>query len=144
MNEQDIKQKGLLWTLASARALKQDIPSSIKRFWRKGLPLESDEAQRRLAEDPDSAIKEASSYEGRGNVCLGVIKEFTGTHSHYIGACRALHIPYKVLDISGPDWMAVIQRSGCQAFLVSPSSELSAWKQMFDERLRIVSNELGL
>jgi glutathione synthase/RimK-type ligase-like ATP-grasp enzyme len=143
MNEQHIKQKGLLWTLANARALKQGIPKSIKRLGRKLLPLESYDAQRWLAEDPYSAVEQTSSYEGKADVCLGIIKEFTRVHSHYIGACRALGIPYKVLDMSGPDWMEVIRRSQCDALLVRPSGEISAWKQMFDERLRIVSHELG-
>ncbi len=116
MNEQHIKQKGLLWTLANARALKQGIPKSIEQ---------------------------TLSYKGKVDVCLGIIKEFTRVHSHYIDACRALGIPYKVLDMSGPDWMEVIQRSGCDALLVTPSGELSTWKQMFDERLRTVSHELG-
>ncbi|MCP4453460.1 MAG: hypothetical protein GY809_18530 [Planctomycetes bacterium] len=143
MNEQQIKQKGLLWTLANARILKQRIPKSIKRFGRKFLPLESCDAQRGLPEEAYSAVEQTSSCEGKADVCLGIIKEFTRIHSHYIGACRALGVPYKVLDMSGPDWMEVIRRSKCDALLVRPSGEINAWKQMFDERLRVASHELG-
>jgi hypothetical protein len=143
VNKQDLKQKGLLWTLANARAVKQRIPKAIKRFGRRLLSLESCDAQQCWAEEPHSAVEEALPYQSRIDVCLGIIKECTRVESCYIGACRALDVPYKVLDISGPDWMEVIQYSGCHAFLVRPSGELGAWNQMFDERLRIVSNELG-
>lgn len=143
MNEQEIKQKGWLWILANARALKQGIPQTIKGVGRRLRPAESSEAQRPLAEGPDATVEEACPHEDKVDVCLGIIKEFTHIDGHYIEACRALDIPYKVLNISGPDWMDVIQHSGCHAFLVRPSGEWSAWKQMFDERLRIISYELG-
>ena len=77
MNERYIKQKGLLWQLANARTFKNMIPKPIKRLGRKLLPLESYDAQRWLAEDPHVGMEEASSYEGRTSVCLGIIKEFT-------------------------------------------------------------------
>ncbi len=143
MNEQHIKKKGLLWNLANARALKSGIPKSIKRLGRRLLPLEPHDAQRGSVEDPHSGIEQTLSHKGEVDVCLGIIKAFTGVHSHTIDACRALGIPYKVLDMSGSDWMEVIQRSGCDALLVRPSGGIGAWKQMFDERLRIVSHELG-
>lgn len=66
---------------------------------------------------------------------LGIIKEFWHLHRHYIAACRELDVSYRVLDISGPDWYEVIDKSGCDAFLLWPSVELGIWKQMFDERL---------
>jgi hypothetical protein len=143
MNEQDLRQKGFLWSLSNARGLKQGISKAIKRLGRRLRSLESDDAQQSLAEEPKSSVEEALSYQDKIDVCLGIIKVCTRVDSRYIGACRALNIPYKVLDISGPDWMEVIEHSGCHAFLVRPSGELGAWNQMFDERLRIVSNELG-
>ncbi len=143
MNEQYIKQKGWLWMLANARSFKQGIPKPLKRIGRKLLPLESYDAQRWLAEDPYVGVEEASTYRSKTNVCLGIIKEFTRIHSYYIGACRDLRVPYKVLDISGPNWLDVIRHSECDAFLIRPSGEHSAWKQMFDERLRIVSQDLN-
>lgn len=143
MHEQHIKQKGLLWHLANARALKKMIPKSVKRVGRKLLPLESYDAQKWLAEDPHAGVEEVSSYQGKTNVCLGIIKEFTRIHSHYIAACRELGVPYKVLDISGPNWLDVINNSHCDAFLVRPSGELTIWKQMFDERLKVITQTLG-
>jgi glutathione synthase/RimK-type ligase-like ATP-grasp enzyme len=36
-----------------------------------------------------------------------------------------------------------VERSGCEAFLVRPSGQITVWKQMFDERLRVLSQDLG-
>ncbi|MCF7974313.1 MAG: hypothetical protein K9N55_10900 [Phycisphaerae bacterium] len=77
------------------------------------------------------------------DVCLGIIKEGMRLHEHYIEACRDLGVPYKVLDISGPNWMDVIDHSLCDAFLVSPFGDMRAWRQLYDERLRLVTQEFG-
>jgi len=133
----------LLWHLAKARRLKQILPKSVKRPLRRFLPLRIYDPLRWLAEDPYADVEEVSTYPARVNVRLGIIKEFTRLHSNYIGACRELGVPYTVLDISGPDWIGVVENSGCDAFLVWPSGLLTAWKQMYDDRLKIMVDELG-
>ena len=62
-----------------------------------------------------------------------------------MAACRDLRVAYRILDmdISGPDWIETVQNSGCDAFLVWPSVQLSVWEQMYDERLRIIVEDLG-
>jgi hypothetical protein len=143
MKKESIKQNGLLWRLAQAQSAKRLIPKPLKVLGRRLLPLESYDPQRWLAEDPYADVEEVSSYPGRVDVTLGIIKEFTRIHSFYIGACRELGVPYKVIDISGPDWVQQIQASGCDAFLVRPSGQITVWKQMFDERLKVISQDLG-
>ena len=73
----------------------------------------------------------------------GLSRNLLRIHSHYIAACRDLGVPYKVIDISGPDWLEVIQSSNCDAFLVRPSGQVTIWKQMFDERLKVMTQNLG-
>ena len=60
-----------------------------------------------LAKDPYTAEPEVSSYPSRYPYVLGIIKEFWHAHWPYISACRDLGVAYKVLDISGPDWIDV-------------------------------------
>lgn len=137
------KRTGPLWALAKARGLKGLIPISLKRLGRRLLPLEAYDPVKWLAEDPYADAEEVSTYPARVDLRLGIIKEFTRLHSHYIGACRDLGVPYRVVDISGPDWIDRIERSGCDAFLVRPSGQITVWKQMYDERLRILVQDLG-
>ena len=141
---ESIKQKGWLWRLARDRRIKRLIPKRIKTLGRRLLPLETYDPQKWLAEDPYARAEEISTYPAKYPVTLGIVREFTRIHSFYIGACRELGVPYRVVDLSGPDWIDVVRRCGCDAFLVRPSGQVTVWKQMFDERLRIMVRDLGL
>lgn len=143
MPTRDPKSFGLLWALAKARGLKRLIPTSLKRLGRRLLPLEDYDPAKWLAEDPYADAEEVSTYPAKVDLRLGIVKEFTRIHSYYIGACRELGVPYRLVDISGPDWISRIERSGCNAFLVRPSGQITVWKQMYDERLRILVQDLG-
>ncbi len=142
MHKSSVKQKGLLWRVAQAQTLKRLIPRPLKYLGRRILPLESYDPQKWLAEDPYAQAEVVSTYPAKANVTLGIIKEFTRIHGFYIGACRELGVPYKVIDISGPDWLKVARDASCDAFLVRPPGQITVWKQMFDERLRIMSRDL--
>ena len=143
MSSTEPKLSGPLWALAKARDLKKLIPVWMKRSGRRLLPLEDYDPAKWLAEDPFAGAEEASTYPAKVNLRLGIIREFTRIHSTYIGACRELGVPYRVIDISGPDWIERIEQSGCDAFLVRPSGQITIWKQMYDERLRIIVQDLG-
>jgi len=142
MRKSSVKQQGLLWRLAQAQSLKRLVPRPLKYLGRRLLPLESYDPQKWLAEDPYAKAEAISTYPAKVDATLGIIREFTRIHSFYIGACRELGVPYKVIDISGPDWLKVTQNASCDAFLVRPPGQITVWKQMFDERLRIMSQAL--
>lgn len=74
---------------------------------------------------------------------LGIIAEFDNNHLPYVAACEDLGVRYKILDISGPDWIQVVRGCGCDAFLVWPSFKVSMWKRMFNERLKVMVEEMG-
>lgn len=125
--------------------LNRFYPKPIKRLARRWLPYKYEVYNRRKwrAEDTYADIEEVSTYPARVDVRLGIIKEFAHAHKNYLGACRDLGVPYKILDISGPNWIKVVRNSGCDAFLVRPSCELSVWKRMYDERLRVMVEDMG-
>jgi hypothetical protein len=91
------------------------------------------------AENPFRQAPDDWNGSGSSPYVLGIVKEFWHMHWPYIAACRELDVSYKILDISGPDWLDVLRNSNCDAFLVRPSVQMSAWKQMYDERLRTLS-----
>ncbi|MCK4752009.1 MAG: hypothetical protein KAS75_01085 [Planctomycetes bacterium] len=82
-------------------------------------------------------------YEGTSVYTLGIIKELTHFHHHYIAACRELDVSYKVLDISVSNWIDVINKCQCDAFLIWPSAMMTIYKQMYDERLRVMVRDMG-
>lgn len=119
------------------------IPQSLQRFIQTHTNMLDIRTTIWVAKDPFAKDPPASSYEPRYPFTLGIIKEFWHLHYKYIAACREMGVAYKVLDISGPDWLKIIEKSNCDAFLVCPSVEVSVWKQMYDERLRVMVHDMG-
>jgi len=119
------------------------LPDSVKtalltfvpyeRYWRYVWP--------RDAPFPD--IEETSTYVPKIDVPLGIIKAHNFWHQYYSAACRELGVPYCTIDIERNDWMDQVRSSGCEVFLVWPTPFLSVWKQLYDERLAILSGPLG-
>ncbi len=96
-----------------------------------------------MAGNPYASMPLTSSYPSKYPYTLGIVTEFCNLHLPYIAACMALGVSYKVVDITGPDWQAEVERSGCHAFLVRPSGLTSVWKRLYDERLRVMAQDLG-
>ena len=136
-------KKGFLWHLAKANHIKRFIPDRVKALLKPLLPTEAYRREQWAAWDEYADVEEISSYPAKVDVRLGIIKEFVHCHKYYLGACRDMGVPYKLLDIFGPDWIDVINKSGCDGFLVWPSAEMTVWKQMYDERLRVISEDMG-
>lgn len=101
--------QGLFKRLAGAQQFKALFPKSLKqraRQWLQRLfPLDVYDSYHWEANDQYADAEEISSYTARVDVRLGIIKELTRLHGFYIGACRELGVPYKLVDISGPDWI---------------------------------------
>lgn len=76
--------------------------------------------------------------------CLGILKDVAQSHRHYIAACREMNVSYKVLDLLDDDWVSQVRASKCDAFLVWPSSYTTVLKSVFDYRLKIMEEDLGL
>ena len=128
-----------------AKYLQGSCPKSIKRIAQRWFPCTYDAYNHRKwrALDPYANAEEVSTYEAKVDVRLGIVREFAHAHKDYISACRDLGVPYKILDLSRPNWINEIRNSGCDAFLVYPSCELSVWKRMYDERVRVMVEDLG-
>lgn len=134
----------LLSALARAESFRKLFPPAVRRLGGRLLPWE--EYQRRLGavlRSPRDRSGEPA-VEPRTDTRLGIIEEFSGFHVDFVEACRDLGVPYSVLDISGPDWLDVVVDSGCDAFLVKPSCLVKLWKDRYDERLRVMVNDLGM
>ena len=97
-----------------------------------------------IKEELDAFRDEKPSFHCPDSPCtLGIIRELYHFHDSYVAACRERGISYEIIDITGTDWMEKVERPGCDAFLVWPAIGLTTFKEMFDDRLRIMEEELG-
>jgi hypothetical protein len=95
-----------------------------------------------VGQDPYANGPVESDYDPAYPYRIGIIKEMWHKHWPYIEACREMKVAYRIIDLSRADWIDRILDSGCHAFLAWPSVQLSIWKQMFDERLRILVGDM--
>lgn len=135
--------KRLVGFLARTHLARKFIPESVRSLGLRLVPWEDYRKAQWLANNPFRDAEEVSTYPAKADVRLGIVKDFAQYHASYIGACRDLGVPYRLVDISGPDWIDRLKQEPCDAYLVWPEVVLTVWKQMFDERLRVMVKELG-
>lgn len=119
------------------------VPAGFKGLVRRYVSfIERDQRDYR-ARDPFADLPPVHEVPG-SPARLGIVREFCHYHKWYVAACREMGVSYRLIDISGDDWIERLRRSECQGFLVWPSVSRRAWREMFDERLRVMESELGL
>jgi len=124
------------------RSLSKVTPGFIKRFVRRHTAVCEYDAF--VNEQFNPYANDAPVFTVPESPCtLGIIQEVYHNHQGYLGACRELGVSYKLLDIARSDWIRVVEESGCDAFLVWPAGHSIVWKEMYDDRLRIMEQELG-
>lgn len=133
----------LLRKIAVATKRKDLIPQWLRNFIIQHVSLHEARTAWQVRQAPFTEEEPNSSYKPMLPYKLGIIMEFWHRHWPYIAACRDLRVAYKIIDISGPDWINVVEKSKCDAFLVWPSTQLGIWKQMYDDRLRIMVEDLN-
>jgi len=88
--------------------------------------------------EPDEIIYKKSRFKA------GILYSRIQYHKHWIAACRELKVSYQIIYIERADWMEQVQKSDCDIFLVWPDIRSQEIKQMWDERLRIMVDELKM
>ena len=119
------------------------IPQFVRRGLRASLPFMEYDKYYRKSNNPYINESDEVIYEG-SKIKLGIFTEFYQYHKSYIAACKELKVSYKVIDISCPYWQQLVLDSGCNAFLIWPSSGATIWKNMVDDRIRIMSEDMNL
>ncbi len=98
----------------------------------------------RIGAEANPFFRDPPEWEGPGSgYRLGIVIEPFQHHKHYIAACRELGISYRLIDLCRDDWVACVRDSVCDAFLVWPSMSRRALRDLFDDRLRILEEDLG-
>jgi glutathione synthase/RimK-type ligase-like ATP-grasp enzyme len=76
---------------------------------------------------------------------IGIIRnEDPESAKDWIQACKNKKLDYTVIDISAVDWLEQVLSIQADFFVTQPPGYYERFKTMFDERLYIISRELGL
>jgi len=76
-------------------------------------------------------------------IVVGILKDNLQNYKHWIAACRELGVSYRLFDLKCEDWIDQIRMANCDAFLVWPDVSSAEIKQMYDESLKIMIEEMG-
>lgn len=97
------------------------------------------ESRRRHMES-ELKLPPVADYASPIDVTIGIIKDPMLLHQYYVYACREMKVRYRLCDVFGAGWYEeCVGNSECAAFLVAPRLFSTAWRQMYDERLRVIA-----
>lgn len=123
-------------------SLRERIPRPVRTLGYKLLPGGRLEERMWRAEYEERLAK-ARKNPIQTDVTIGIIKDYMFKYGNYEAACMELGVPHKLIDITGPDWIEQVVNSDCDAFVVWPAHVHSVSKTLFDERLKVVTEDLG-
>lgn len=70
---------------------------------------------------------------------LGIFTSFDNGHEKYINSAKDLKIEYEIIDILSSDWIKNVEKSDCEGFLCSSTSDFQERKSILDERYFFIS-----
>jgi len=117
------------------------IPEKLRTILRNHFNFSDYDLTQRKALNPYINLTEKTYSDGP---VFGIIEDVTQQHKHYIAACREMKVSYKVFNLLDNDWISNFQNSNCQTILVWPTNFSTVHKQLFDYRLRILEQDLGM
>lgn len=124
------------------KSVKNFSPKWLTKLVRNNIPfnkweLESLKKTNPYINEPDEVLFPNSSIK------VGIIYSSIQYHTHWIAACIKRKVSYHIIYLERSDWMKQVQTSACDVFLVWPDIRTQEIKHMFDERLRIMVEEMG-
>ncbi|UCG42185.1 MAG: hypothetical protein JSU73_09935 [candidate division WOR-3 bacterium] len=142
MPGQKMVASGLLHSALGRRL----APRWLKRAVKSAIPyaaFRSEQFRREAEELFGGPIPVRSDYLSPYPFTIGVVTDTSYYFSHHVKACQEMRVAYRLVDICQGNWVELVRESGCDAFLASPSTLLSSLRHMFDERLRVLVEDMG-
>lgn len=130
--------------LADNQKLRHASPSWMRKLARAVLPVNRYNKYLWAQENPYVGTEKEWKFKGNSKNKLGIIFDPAHYHKYYMTACMDLDISYEVIDIRKNDWLEEIKKSGCNGILVWPLITNIVLKEMIDERLRLIEEELKI
>lgn len=118
------------------------IPKPLRRLGYKLLP-QRDLKDRMWRARYEDIVANAEENPQQTSVKIGIITDPMYRYGYYEAACMELGAPYELVDIMGADWMERVEGCGCDAFVVWPSPVNSVVKRMYDDRLKVLVQDLN-
>ncbi len=123
------------------KILKKITPRFFAKIFRNVVYLPEYDELSMKATNPYIEDSDVYVYDN-SPIKVGIIYGRMQYHKYWIAACRHFSISYQIIYLERNDWLEQVQSSGCSVYVVWPDISTLETKQMFDERLRIMEQEL--
>lgn len=130
--------------LARNPNLRNSSPAWIRKVARRIFPLNRYNKYLWAEENPYIGTDKEWNYRGQTDNTVAIIFDPAHYHKYFMTACLDIGVSYVVIDIRSNDWLKKLQDSRCTAVLLWPLITNIVLKEMIDERLRLIENELNL
>jgi hypothetical protein len=73
---------------------------------------------------------------------FGILKGYSNSYVDYVKSCQYLKVDFEIIDILRYDWLTKIINSDCDGFLVRPPCGAQEQKNVYDDVVYFISEEL--
>lgn len=134
----------LLATLRQQRWLYSVVPLWVRRLVQKSMGWDKWFKISMQHGNPYVGTSDEYAYTGTTDVTLAITFDFAHEHYNYMAACHDLNVSYKVIDFSREDWIERVEANDCAGILYYPMVSCSLWKHLSDDRIKLLTEEMGL
>jgi len=79
----------------------------------------------------------------RDSLRLGVLTSSHTGFQYYVSACEELGVAYRLVEVTGPDWMQRIREADCDGYLAWPPNDYQERHLVYMEKLYFINKLFG-
>lgn len=135
--------KNIITNLGNNEKLKSIIPVKVRSVFRNYSNLYEYNLQNWKKRNPYTGTGKEFEFNGKSDLIVGIIYDYSHRHVNYMKACEELNISYKVIDLFSNNWVDEIKNHNINNYFVWPSTYSNVWKTVLDERLHYLENNFN-
>ena len=127
-------------------AFKKRIPTRVLNFivrWTSPVKRQLSSSNQYFEGLYGDKVPDKSTYKSNYLFTIGILKDRGGYYTYNVIACQEMGVQFVVFDLERNTWYEKLFSTPCDAYLVWPSTNLSIWKNLYDERLLLLANITG-
>lgn len=134
------EQANYMWVDRARKWIPRRVRYAVQRF----VPLSDLKQHWFSSRNPLAGVASSDDNAYGSPVRLGIVFNRAHFHRHFVAACREMSIPFRVLDLSEPNWDQSLVDAECGLIMAWPDATLTPWAKMIKDRLDLVEIAMGI
>jgi hypothetical protein len=120
------------------------IPPRVRYAVQRVVSLSDVKRRYRERSDPLASVSGGDENGFGSPVQVGIVRNRAQYHTKFVRACMELSVPFRVIDITTPDWVEAVRGSGCELFFVWPDITTTPLAKLVKDRCDLMEHDMGL